>query len=123
MCHKKEWKSVFVCRSCGRKYVYLKCLKNHIEQNNHCPVWFTYHSERSLEVMIKRIIENMDISIKDNSNWNVHKRETIKEAGKDALPGFEEYKEKLNNGGFDLYHVPEEELHQIYNIVTVGVVM
>lgn len=45
------------------------------------------------------------------------KLEAKKDKSKKPLPVFAEYKELMNNGGISLFHVPENELNHIYNIM------
>lgn len=54
---KKIRTALYACRSCGKKYSYLKCLRNHFAKAQHAPIWVTYYETNELEFLKRELMD------------------------------------------------------------------
>jgi len=127
----KQQKIIYVCRSCGKKYFYLKCLKNHQIKKQHAPIWVIYHVHDDLMDLKREIQELRDEvnELKNNGlfieNFNttlprIRKQARVKEKNKDQTNltiviqemnlYFKEKKQQKNNNNGEEHNLKPSEL-------------
>jgi len=126
MVKKKTQKNIinlFECPKCHKQYKSIGWFKRHCKtvHNGVLPyIKKVVMKERDLKTLIQETMIEVLGSMNFSSDIIGRIKKECKESKKEMIPAFEEYKNLIKkNGKIDLIHVPEEELHQIYNIMVI----